>query len=185
MVETSPAHPSSVTATSNPTPASGPSPQRLTVHRDEGFVVFLIGARINKWWMLPALWGVGRAMSRMMKELQRDPDNGLMSFESYGGRTTLMVQYWRSLDDLARYSKSRERQHLPAWRRWVRKWGLSGAVGIWHETYVVEPGTHECVYHHMPPFGLGKVGALVPATGALHSAAGRLKRQQPVSAIAS
>lgn len=150
------------------------SHQRLTVHRREGFVVFLIGARINKWWLLPAVWGVARSFTRMMGELQRDPDSGLLAFESYGGRTTLAVQYWRSLDDLHRYAKDRERSHLPAWKRWVKEWGLGGAVGIWHETYVVEPGSYECVYHHMPPFGLGRVGPRQPATGELHSAAGRL-----------
>ena len=148
--------------------------ERLTVRREDGFVVFLIGGRVNKWWMLPVLWGVALAMSRMMKELHADPSHGLLSYESYGGRTTMMVQYWRSIEDLQRYAKSREREHVPAWRRWAQRWGLTGAIGIWHETYVVEPGTYECVYHHMPPFGLGRVGPLVPATGELNSAAGRL-----------
>jgi len=148
--------------------------ERLTVEREDGFVVFLIGARVNKWWMLPVLWAVGRAMSRMMKELQADPSNGLLAFEAYAGRTTLMLQYWRSVEDLQRYAKNRERAHVPAWRTWAQRWGLTGAMGIWHETYVVEPGTYECVYHHMPPFGLGKVGPLVPAEGGLNSAAGRL-----------
>ena len=148
--------------------------ERLTVRREDGFVVFLIGARVNKWWMLPVLWGVTRAMSRIMNELRSDPSNGLLAYESYGGRTTLMLQYWRSVEDLQRYAKNRERAHVPAWRRWAKRWGLSGAMGIWHETYVVEPGTYECMYHHMPPFGLGKVGPLVPAEGALSSATGRL-----------
>ena len=146
----------------------------LTVSRDDGFVVFLIGARINRWWMLPALWGVARAFSRMMKELMDDPESGLLSYESYGGRTTLTVQYWRSLEDLQRYAHAKGRQHVPAWRRWAKRWGLTGAVGIWHETYVVEPGRYECVYHHMPPFGLGKVGPRVPAEGPLKTARGRL-----------
>lgn len=148
--------------------------ERVTVQREEPFVVFLIGARVNKWWMLPVLWGVARAMSRMMRELQSDPDSGLLAFEAYGGRTTLMLQYWRSLEDLHRYARSREKQHVPAWRRWARSWGLGGAMGIWHETYVAEPGSHESIYHHMPRFGLGKVGPLVPADGELRTAAQRL-----------
>jgi hypothetical protein len=147
--------------------------ERLTVRRDEGFVVFLIGARANHWWNLPILWVVGMAMGRMLKELESDPDSGLLSYEQYGGRTTLMVQYWRSTEDLLRYAKDRERQHAPAWREWIKRWG-AGAMGIWHETYVVEPGGYECVYHHMPPFGLGRVGPLVPAEGELRTAAKRL-----------
>ncbi len=150
------------------------SNERLTVSRDEGFVVFLIGGRVNKWWMLPIVWGVARAFSRIMKELADDPDSGLLSHESYGGRTSLTVQYWRSEADLQRYAKARQGQHLSAWKRWARDWVTSGAIGIWHETYVVGPGSYECIYHHMPPFGLGKVGPLVPATGELNTAAGRL-----------
>ena len=147
--------------------------QRLTVARDQGFVVFLIGARLNKWWLLPVVWGVAMAMRRMLNELRANPDSGLLAFEEYGGRTTLMLQYWRSREDLLRYARDKERAHAPAWRRWIREWG-EGAVGIWHETYVVEPGSYECVYQHMPAFGLGKVGPLVPAEGPLKTAAGRL-----------
>lgn len=154
---------------------SGVRAERLTVRRDEGFVVFLIGARVNHWWNLPILWAVGMAMGRMLKELEADPDSGLLSYEQYGGRTTLMVQYWRSHEDLQRYAKDREREHAPAWRQWIRKWG-AGAMGIWHETYLVEPGSYECIYQHMPPFGLGRVGPLVPAEGELKTAEKRLGR---------
>ena len=147
---------------------------RLTVPANQHFVVFLIGARINKWWLLPITWAVARAMGRMMRELMQDPDSGLISFESYPGRTTLMLQYWRSTDALFAYARDKEKQHVPAWRDWIRRWALEGAVGIWHETYVIEPGNYECVYHHMPAFGLGKVGPLVPAQGQLRTAPGRL-----------
>jgi hypothetical protein len=156
-------------------------PQRLTVARDQGFVVFLIGARINKWWLLPVIWGVAMASQRMLRELSADPDSGLLSFEQYGGRTTLMVQYWRSQSDLLRYARDKQGAHAPAWRRWIREWG-QGAMGVWHETYVIEPGSYECISHHMPAFGLGKVGPLVPAEGPLKTAAGRLAAMSPDTA---
>ncbi|MFK7984594.1 MAG: DUF4188 domain-containing protein [Sandaracinaceae bacterium] len=159
-------------------------PERLTVQRDEGFVLFVIGARANHLWNLPILWAVGFAMARMMRELTADPESGLLSYENYGGRTSLMLQYWRSKEDLLRYAKQREREHVPAWRRWLDKWGR-GAVGIYHETYVVEPGTYECIYHHMPAFGLGKVGPLVPAEGPLKTAAKRLDAGRRVAAKAA
>ena len=152
--------------------------ERLTVQRDEGFVVFMIGARINRWWMLPVIWAVSSAFNRMMKDLLARPELGLLSYEGYGGRTTLMVQYWKSLDHLHAYAHAKQEKHVPAWRRWVQKWG-NGIVGIWHETYVIEPGQYETVYHHMPAFGLGKVGPLVPAVGPLKTAAKRLAAQQP------
>lgn len=152
--------------------------ERLTVDRSEPFVVFLIGARINKWWMIPVIWAVARASGRMMKELESDPSAGLLSYESWVGRTTMTVMYWRSHDDLQRYAKSKRRAHLPAWARWVKRWALSGAVGIWHETYVVDPEDYECVYQHMPPFGLGKIGPLVPAEGELRTADQRIGRRR-------
>jgi cell shape-determining protein MreC len=51
----------------------------------------------------------------------------------------------------------------------------SNAVGIWHETYVIDPGKTENVYVNMPAFGFGKVGNLVAATGKKNTAAERLK----------
>lgn len=170
-----------------PTPTP-PHAERLTVSPDRSFVVFLIGARVNKWWMVPIVWAVAASMSRMMRELASDPDSGLLSAESYGGRTTLMVQYWRSTEDLLRYAASKERAHVPAWRAWVKNWVHGGAVGIWHETYVAEPGSYECFYQHMPPFGLGRTQPLVPAEGPLKTARGRLAfgaaaRAESVAAI--
>ena len=149
-------------------------PERMTVKRDEGFVVFLLGARVNRWWTIPVVWGVAMAMGRMLRELAADPDIGLLASESYSrGRNQLVVQYWRSHEHLQRYAHAKERQHVPAWKHWAKRWA-EGAVGIWHETYLVSPATYECIYQHMPPTALGRVGPLVPAAGPLRTATGRL-----------
>lgn len=151
-------------------------PERTTVNRDEDFVVFLVGARVNRWWMIPVVWGVAMAMGRMLRELATDPHLGLLASESWSrGRNQLVVQYWRSHEHLQRYAHVKERQHAPAWKQWLKRWA-GGAVGIWHETYLVTPASYECVYVHMPPMGLGRVGPLVPASGALRNATGRLAR---------
>ncbi len=42
-----------------------------------------------------------------------------------------------------------------------------GSIGIWHETYLVEPGKFECVYGNMPPFGLAAATNSVKAEGRL------------------
>jgi hypothetical protein len=136
-----------------------------TVDADRDLVVFLIGMRANKWWHLPVIHGVKRSMRRMLRELVQDPASGLLSFEFFDGKASLMVQYWSSVEHLERYSRDSKKAHLPAWRRWTKEWSKHSAVGIWHETYVVEPGSYECIYHHMPPFGLGKIGPLVTAEG--------------------
>src|SRR6185369_8935679 len=148
--------------------------ERLTANLEGDFAVFLIGMRINKPWKIGKWWPVDQAMPRMLRELAARPESGLLAGEMWFGRTTIMVQYWRTLDQLLDYAKDKQAQHLPAWRAFNRAVGTNGDVGIWHETYCVSPGTYENVYVNMPPFGLGRAGALLPAAGARESAHERL-----------
>lgn len=130
---------------------------RHTAQLEGEFAVFLIGAHIIKPWAVHRWWPVARAMSRMLGELRAHPELGFLGQETYGGRTSLMLQYWRSLDQLMAYASARDSEHLPAWRDYNRRVRNSGAVGIWHETYVVRPGAYENIYVNMPLFGLGRV----------------------------
>jgi hypothetical protein len=138
------------------------------------FVVFLIGMRINqplavhKW--LPTI----RSMPPMIRELYARPELGFLGTETWFGRTILLVQYWRSAEHLMAYATNRDAAHLPAWRAFNRRVGTDGSVGIFHETYRVAAGGYETVYVNMPPFGLGKAGAVVPAVGRRERAADRL-----------
>src|SRR5262249_32613742 len=105
--------------------------------------------------------------------------------EAWFGRTTVMVQYWRSMDALLAYAKDREAEHLPAWRAFNKQVGTSGDVGIWHETYRVRPGDYEAAYVNMVPFGLGKAGELVPALArATERLAANAAASPPIAAIA-
>ena len=70
--------------------------QRIAANIEGDFVIFLIGARINQWWKLHRSVPVARAMGRMIRELQAQPELGMLHVESWVGRTTIMVQYWRS-----------------------------------------------------------------------------------------
>lgn len=149
-------------------------PNRMTAQIDGDFAVFLIGARINAWWRIDKWLPVARAMPRMMRELQANPEHGLLGAQSWGGRLTIMVQYWRSMEHLMRYAHSRDAEHLPAWRAFNKRIRGNTAVGIWHETYVVRAGTYESIYANMPRFGLGAAGELVPATGKRNNARERL-----------
>ena len=126
---------------------------------DDGeFVVFLIGMRMNAWWK-PHKWlPVMFAMPRMVKELTEKPELGFLGAEQWIGRTSIMLQYWRSMDQLLDYAKDRNATHLPAWRAFNKRVGTSGDVGIWHETYRVRAGDYENIYVNMPAFGLGRVG---------------------------
>ena len=149
--------------------------QRLTARLEGEFVVFLIGMRINRPLAVHRWWPVTAAMPRMLEELHRQPELGLLHAEMWFSRTIIMVQYWRSMAQLMAYAKDRQAAHLPAWQAFNRAIGTDGSVGIWHETYQAGPGSHENVYVNMPAFGLGRAGTLQEAAGGLQSAAGRLR----------
>ncbi len=148
--------------------------QRMTADVDGEFVVFLIGLRINKLWKIHKWLPVVMAMPKMINELYQNPEMGFISYESWFGRTSIMVQYWKSFEHLEKYAKSKDSNHLPAWVEFNNKIGSNGDVGIWHETYLSKKGSYESVYNNMPLFGLAKVGGHVSATGKLNSARDRI-----------
>jgi hypothetical protein len=153
-------------------------PERLFANVDGSFVVFLIGMRINAPLKVHKWMPVAAAMPRMLKELERRPELGFLHGELWFSRTTIVVQYWRSMEQLLAYATNKDAEHLPAWKAFNRAVGTSGSVGIWHETYAVQPGAYESVYVNMPAFGLGKAGTLQAASGRRQSARGRLGAQQ-------
>ena len=149
-------------------------PKRMTAQMYDAFCVFLIGMRINRPWKLHKWLAVFFAMPRMLEELQRRPDLGFMGAHIWFGRTILLLQYWRSFEALTGYAKRSDLAHLPAWARFSQNIGNSWDVGIWHETYRISEGQYESFYHNMPPFGLGRVGQLVEASGHRESASQRI-----------
>lgn len=149
-------------------------PERMTATSQEGFVVFLIGMRINNVFAVHRWLPVFLAMAKMLPELYKNPNLGFKSYEMWLARTLILVQYWESSEKLIEYSKAKDSEHLPAWRAFNRAAMKTNAVGIWHETYVVAAGNTENVYVNMPKFGFGKVGELQPATGKRKSASERL-----------
>lgn len=152
-------------------------PERMTATIDGDFVLFLIGMRINQPLKVHKWLPVVRAMPNMIAELRHKPELGFLHSEAWFSRTIILVQYWRSMEQLLAYAMNREAAHLPAWQAFNKAVGTDGTVGIWHETYSASAGTYENIYVNMPEFGLGKAGALQSATGGRQSAAGRLARQ--------
>jgi Domain of unknown function (DUF4188) len=149
--------------------------QRLTASLEGGFVVFLIGMRINKPLLVHKWWPVAVAMPRMLNELYRQPDMGFLHAEMWFSRTIFLLQYWRTTEQLMAYAASKTATHLPAWQAFNKAIGTDGSVGIWHETYKIAPGSYENIYVNMPPFGLGRAGDLHEAKGELKSAGERLR----------
>ncbi len=117
------------------------------------------------------------AMPKMLRELLSNPELGLRGKPRtfLSGRTILVWQYWESFEKLESYSRASERAHLPAWRAFNRRIRDNGSVGIYHETVILSDTTVETVYANMPPFGLGGVVGLSPASKRGQSARGRLQ----------
>ena len=158
---------------------------RYTAQAPEPFVVFLIGMRINKLRSFRKWWWVAMSMPKMLRRLAQVPDLGLLHAEQFTrGRTTLMVQYWRSFEQLEAFAKDRESPHLEAWRKWNKQMREAGdQVGFWHETYTVAPGSAEAIYVNMPMFGLAKATAHVPVDRAGDGAGQRLRGGAAVTRV--
>jgi hypothetical protein len=137
-------------------------------------VVFLIGMRINKPWKVRTWWPVFVAMPKMLTYLADHPEKGLLGYEQAFLPSPMIVQYWRSFDDLARFARDRDDPHLEPWRQFNRRVGGSGDVGIWHETYRVNTADIETIYGNMPRRGLAAATDLVPVRRGRDSAAARI-----------
>jgi hypothetical protein len=147
---------------------------RFTAEVDGEFVVLLIGMRVNKPWRPDKWWPVAGAMRGMLRTLDEHPELGCLGYHQWLGRTTMMVQYWRSFDALERFARDEALPHLAPWRRFNQAVGSSGDVGVWHETYRVGPGAYEAIYANMPVYGLAAAGTHQPVARRGQSAAGRI-----------
>ena len=148
---------------------------RYTATIDGDFVVFIIGMRVNKPLRVRSWWPVFMAMRPMVKELEKQPEMGLLKAE-FGFFPTgpTVLQWWRSFEHLERYARDPDQLHLPAWKRFNQAVRDSGDVGIWHETYKVRAGEYETIYGNMPRIGLGAIGDHQPIGSAARSASVRI-----------
>jgi hypothetical protein len=162
--------------------ATAPIEEKVTAELEGSFVVFQIGLRVNSFWKIHRWLPLFLVAPRMLRELARDDDGGLLGSRTVLGpgiRNVGFVQYWESFESLREYARDGDRGHFPAWQEYYRDGTREdAAVGIWHETYVVRSGEYENLYNNMPPFGLGASdrSELVSADGEREWAAGRLGR---------
>lgn len=148
---------------------------RFTAKTEEPFVVFLIGMRINKLWRFDKWVPVANAMTPMLTTLFTHPEKGFLHAEFYWNFTgPVTIQYWRSFEDLENFARNPSEPHIGPWRKFNQAVGTNGIVGIWHETYLVEPNNFEVFYGNMPKFGLGAVMEHVEVSGRRDAARMRL-----------
>ncbi|MFD0313952.1 DUF4188 domain-containing protein [Streptomyces flavalbus] len=128
----------------------------------EDTVVLLIGLRINKFRMVHRWVPVIASMIPMLIELRKNKEHGFLYSRAWFNRTVIMVQYWRSMDDLMRYSHRVDGRHRTMWAWFNRAVRNDGAVGIFHEAYVVSPDRMHSVYRNMPRFGMAAATESAP-----------------------
>lgn len=149
--------------------------RRIAGDVEGDFVVLLIGMRINKLWKVHRWLPVFRGMPRMLDRLENDPNSGLLGYEvSLGLRNHLVIQYWRSFEQLHAFATDGDDMHVPTWQRFNRTVGDNGDVGIWHELFIVESDRFEAIYRNVPLRGLASAADYVPATGRQRTSSGRL-----------
>ncbi|MFC4619769.1 DUF4188 domain-containing protein [Camelliibacillus cellulosilyticus] len=128
---------------------------RYTAKTDEPYVVFIIGMRINRFLAFRKWIPVFRAMTPMIRELYEHSELGFLHTEiSWNFRRVVFTQYWRSYDNLLYYAHGQ--RHLQAWQQFNQLSRNNHAVGVFHETYVIEKGSSEAIYDNMPRQGLAK-----------------------------
>ena len=144
----------------------------ITDTHDGELVVFLLGMKPRRAWRLDQALFVGRSMRRMQIEIERDRAAGgalgyLGGFNAVGPSGPLVVQYWRSFEELETYSHSTDFAHRPAWLKFYEMTHAAGEsrVGIWHETFRVPAGAHESIYADLSaPVGLAAAVGAQPLT---------------------
>lgn len=132
-------------------------PGRVVVDYDEDLVVFTVGMRINKFWKFGKWFPVFASMPKMLRELEADPELGLLDSRTmFSGRVIMVVQYWRSEEHLEHYAHSQVHAHRGFWKWFNRNVKSNGEVGLWHELYKVPAGAYDTSYINMPPYGLAR-----------------------------
>jgi len=136
-------------------------PKRMTVELDESRVVFLIGLRINNFWKIHQWLHLMFTMPKILKELRQQKVTGFITGNMWYGRNILMIQYWENFKSLEHYARNKSKLHMPIWTYFNLKILSSTNVGVWHETYQIDPGKFEAIYTNMPHFGLAQAGKLI------------------------
>ena len=152
---------------------------RFLVRLEKGWVLFVMGVRVNRWWKIWSWWPVLRTFKKILKELRLKPELGLLNIEVFWGNPVVTLQVWRSYEDLVSFAKDTEGLHLPAWKNFMQHLNKTEDVGIFHELYVVDEKNCEAIYNHMPRFGLGKIAPLEPVTFANYQSDARREAGKP------
>jgi hypothetical protein len=142
---------------------------RWTSYVDGDFVVLLLGAHAANPFTGLRIAPVFARMIRVLEELERHPNQGLLGHQRHGGRRGVIVQYWRSAEALERLALDPASRYAGVWRAWFgTRDGTGGATGgragFWYETFRVRAGDYEAAYRDVPAIGLLRAGVPAPVS---------------------
>jgi hypothetical protein len=163
-----------------PVPVQPTRVERRTVDlsRYPDLVVVYLGMRVNRLAGLKTLIGFG---PRIAKSVEQQPD-GLLRHENFVFSLfpmhAGMRQYWRDMDSLLAWTRSDP--HRLWWKNFLRD---SGGTGFWHESYTMRGGM-EAIYDDVAvPLGFSGFAPVVPARGAMFTAAHRTGKATPTEPV--
>jgi hypothetical protein len=119
--------------------------------------LFMVGMQCRSWrsfWKIPL---IARRMKQMQKELKNDRESGLIWGENFTSQrpfTTLYLSYWKSSDHINRFVTDKKFSHLSSVKEYFQRFRDDPDIGVWHETYEVDPQKTENLYFGMAPFGV-------------------------------
>jgi hypothetical protein len=122
----------------------------------EPMCLFLVGMQCRSW---KSMWKIPFILIRMRKiygELLSNKDSGFLwgkFFTSNRPKTTLLLSYWKSSEHIERFISDKKFSHHQATKDYYKRLGQDPNIGIWHETYEINPGQAETLYYGMNPFG--------------------------------
>ena len=133
---------------------------------EQGGVLFLTGMRINRLRRVRHWLPVLRAMTTMLTSQAKDPDSGVLWSRTWtSGRILMVMQHWRTAEELGAFASDADHPHAAAMRDFNKRLAGTGDVGVWHETYAVSSEATEALYGNMPTFGLAEAYGRVDLAG--------------------
>ena len=114
-------------------PGKNATATRTTAAAEGDVTVLLIGMRINHFWAVHHWLPVLLAMPRMLRELAKDPERGLLNHVllTASPRTYYVVQYWESKEKLYRYAHASDMFHHRAWAISTARNARARCAGTW------------------------------------------------------
>lgn len=125
---------------------------RKTANPKNETILFIVGMRINKLWAIHRWFPVFSSMPKMLREQLKDRSLGMIGEpRTYiSGRLIQVQQYWKDFESLEKYAKKANLNHYPNWKKFNKRSKNNDAVGIYHETYIINKGNYENIYVNIP-----------------------------------